>query len=79
MSGDSRPIRLAASDNTSGLLADRNDLLVLYSGGIIPGWHCARLLPEELTPLASPFLPGALALIRARLSLRCGPQTDLRS
>lgn len=60
LSGDACPTRLTTSDNTAGLLADRNDLLVLYSDGVIPGWHCTRLLPEEMTPMASPELARQL-------------------
>ena len=54
LSGDACPTRLTTSDNTSGLLVDGNDLLVLYSDGDIPGWDCVRLMDEEMTPMASP-------------------------
>lgn len=60
LSGDACPTRLTTSDNTSALLADGNDLLVLYSDGDIPGWHCTRLLDEEMTPMASPELARQL-------------------
>ena len=56
LSGDACPTRLTTSDNTNALLADGNDLLVLYSDGDIPGWTCTRVLDEEMTPMASPEL-----------------------
>ena len=52
-------------DNTNALLADGNDLLVLYSNGDIPGWHCTRLLDEEMTPMASLELARRIGADRA--------------
>jgi DNA-binding transcriptional LysR family regulator len=60
LSGDACPTRLTTSDNTSALLDDGNDLLVLYSDGDIPGWSSTRLLDEEMTPMASPELARRL-------------------
>ncbi|MFE0014116.1 LysR family transcriptional regulator [Mesorhizobium sp. NPDC059054] len=61
LSGDACPTRLTTSDNTNGLLDTQNDLLVIYSDGSIPGWHAARLLDEEMVPMASPSLAAMLA------------------
>jgi len=60
LSGDACPTRLATSDNTSDLLAARNDLLVLYGAGVVPGWRATRLLDEAMTPMASPALAATL-------------------
>lgn len=60
LSGDASPTRLTTSDNTSSLLAGKNDLLVLYSNGAISGWQTELLLHEEMTPMASPELARRL-------------------
>jgi DNA-binding transcriptional LysR family regulator len=60
LSGDASPTRLTTSDNTNGLLEAQNDLLVIYSDGLVPGWHTTRLLDEEMVPMASPALAAAL-------------------
>ncbi|MEO5321906.1 LysR family transcriptional regulator [Mesorhizobium sp. CC13] len=60
MSGDACPTRLTTSDNTNGLLSAKNDLLVLYSNGVIPGWQTTLLLHEEMAPMASPELARKL-------------------
>ena len=60
LSGDACPTRLVTSDNTSDLLAGKNDLLVVYSNGIVPGCRTTRLLEEEMVPMASPALAAAL-------------------
>ncbi|KUM27750.1 hypothetical protein AU467_15280 [Mesorhizobium loti] len=61
LSGDACPTRLTTSDNTNGLLAAKNDLLVLYSNGVIPGWQTTLLLNEEMAPMASPELARKLS------------------
>lgn len=60
LSGDACPTRLVTSDNTGDLLAAKNDLLVIYSNGVVPGCRTTRLLDEEMVPMASPALAAAL-------------------
>ncbi|EBW1603830.1 hypothetical protein CLF39_26330 [Salmonella enterica subsp. enterica serovar Kottbus] len=60
LSGDACPTRLTTSDSTDALMGGKNDLLVLYSNGNLPGWKTTLLLHEELTPMASPALARAL-------------------
>lgn len=60
LSGDACPARLVTSDNTSDLLAGKNDLLLLYSNGAVSGCHTTRLLDEEMVPMASPELAAAM-------------------
>jgi LysR family glycine cleavage system transcriptional activator len=60
LSGDACPTRLVTSDSTGDLLAGKNDLLVLYSNGMVPGCETTRLLDEEMVPMASPALAAAL-------------------
>lgn len=60
LSGDACPTRMTTADNTSALLAERSDLLLLYSDGVIPGYSSILLMEEELTPVASPELARKL-------------------
>ncbi|QKD01533.1 LysR family transcriptional regulator [Mesorhizobium loti] len=60
LSGDACPTRLVTSDNTGDLLAAKNDLLVIYSDGVVPGCRTTRLLDEEMVPMASPALAATL-------------------
>lgn len=60
LSGDACPTRLITSDNTGDLLAGKHDLLVLYSNGMVPGYHVTRLLDEEMVPMASPELAAVM-------------------
>ncbi|PBC01637.1 LysR family transcriptional regulator [Mesorhizobium sp. WSM3860] len=60
LSGDACPTRLVTSDSTGDLLAGKNDLLVIYSSGMVPGFHATRLLDEEMVPMASPALAASL-------------------
>lgn len=74
LSGDACPTRLTTSDNSSALLADGNDLLLLYTDGDIPGWTCTRLLDEEMTPMASPELAARIgARPDKAFAALCGP------
>jgi LysR family transcriptional regulator, glycine cleavage system transcriptional activator len=60
LSGDACPTRLVTSDNTGDLLAGKNDLMVVYSNGMVPGCQTTKLLDEEMVPMASPALAAAL-------------------
>lgn len=60
LSGEACPTRLTTSDNSNALVAGKNDLLVLYNNGQVPGHETTLLLPEEMTPMASPELAQKL-------------------
>lgn len=60
LSGDACPTRLVTSDNTGDLVAGKNDLLVVYGNGTVPGCRTTRLLYEEMVPMASPELAALL-------------------
>lgn len=60
LSDEACPTRLTTSDNTNALLAGKNDLLVLYNNGQVPGHETTLLLPEEMAPMASPGLAAQL-------------------
>lgn len=77
LSGEACPTRLTTSDDTGALLAGGNDLLLLYSNGTVPGHETTLLLPEEMTPMASPALARRLGADPRRpfaaLAARQGP------
>lgn len=60
LSASACPTRLTTSDDTATLLSGKNDLLLMYGTGVVPGWKNTLLLHEELTPVASPELAKAL-------------------
>ena len=61
-------IRLTTTDSPAQLAAETNDIVILYSTGEHPRWHLTLLLPEELTPVASPDYLRQRGLEAASLS-----------
>ncbi|WP_037311477.1 LysR family transcriptional regulator [Ruegeria halocynthiae] len=47
-------VNILTTESTSELLADSQDLAIVYCNGDIPGWDCVSLLNVEMVPAASP-------------------------